>query len=246
MMLSCTLGFPVTTKLLCASGTLSSDLVLLPLFLLFPTETDFVSQHFSLFLFYCIPTGKQLEVCIDNHTRDTITAGNFERENLREFWGFAKAFWVFAKVSLWTLGAWHLLAAQASSLRQFSPHKSYFPPICESFSLKNFPLSGIYTCCYLQDPDGLHLTKLLLYFAYMCRVVWTMTLTPQPKSSFVSFKDSCFFTRVRTASWVPLTTDECGLDFPDVHVIVYHLYIATFRVPNFYNWLQLLLFCMIT
>ena len=88
MMLSCTLGFPVTAKLLCASGTLSSDLVLLPLFLLFPTETDFVSQHFSLFLFYCIPTGKKLEVCIDNCTSDTVTAGNFERENLREFWGF--------------------------------------------------------------------------------------------------------------------------------------------------------------
>ena len=142
MMLSCTLGLPITTKLELECCVLQGHslltFVLLPLFLLFPTETDFVSQHFSLFLFYCIPTGEQLEVCIDNHTRDTITAGNFERENLREFWGFAKAFWVFAKVSLWTLGAWHLLAAQASSLRQFSPHKSYFPPICESFFPQKF------------------------------------------------------------------------------------------------------------
>ena len=84
-MMSCTLGFPIATKLLCALVALTSDLVLLPLFLLFPTETDFVSQHFSLFLFYCIPTGKKLEVCIDNYTRDTVTAGNFERENLCKF-----------------------------------------------------------------------------------------------------------------------------------------------------------------
>lgn len=104
-----------------------------------------------------------------------------------------------------------------------------FHQFVKVFFLKNFPLSGIYTCCYLQDPDGLYLTKLLLYFVYMCRVVWTMTPTPQPKSSFVSFKDSCFFTPVRTASWVPLTTEECRLDSPDVHVIVYRLCIATFR-----------------
>ena len=152
----------------CFRDTLfSSDLVLLPLFLLFPTETNFVSQHFSLFLFYCIPTGKKLEVCIDNYTRDTVTAGNFERENLCKFWGFVsicKSFLSICKSFSVNIGG---VASFGSTSKQsvtvFSTEIVFSTNLWKFFPFKNFPLYGIYTCCYLQDPDGLYLTKLLLY-----------------------------------------------------------------------------------
>ena len=124
----------VNLNVVCFSDTLFWP-VLLPLFLLLLAETDLVSQHFSLFLFYCIHTGKKLDFCTVNHTSDTVTTGNFERENLHKFQGLASICESFSVnfggvVSFWE----HKWAIRDSFLC-----KIRIPPICKSFFPQKFP-----------------------------------------------------------------------------------------------------------
>ena len=80
--------------------------------------------------------------CVGIMVRETVyvilyhIVGNFQgRKHLRisRFYGYLRKF------SLWNFGAWHLLLAPASNLQNFSPWKSFFPPICESFLPRKFP-----------------------------------------------------------------------------------------------------------
>ena len=67
-------------------------------------------------------------------------AGNFEGENFRKFYGFVAIHESFlAKFG----GMTSFGAAQVSNLQKFSPRKSYFSPIRESYLPRKFPLYGI-------------------------------------------------------------------------------------------------------
>ena len=66
-----------------------------------------------------------------------LYSGKLSRE--KTFANF-EVLYLFAKIFSTKLGAWCILAATtASNLRKFSPRKSYFSPIRESFLPRNFP-----------------------------------------------------------------------------------------------------------
>ena len=95
-------------------------------------------------------------------------SGNFRGRKLSQilkFCGYSRKF------SLQNLGVWHLWCCKTSNLRMFSPRKSYFSPIRESFLSRKFP-------AIRYSPLSRLPTFLNIYW-YLC--MWGLKLAPADK-----------------------------------------------------------------
>ena len=78
-------------------------------------------------------------------------SGNFSGRKLSRI---SRIFWLSAKVFSAKFGDVASLAAPVCNSWQFSPWKSYFPPICESFLPQRFPLYSSWACtCKCSHPE---------------------------------------------------------------------------------------------